>query len=229
MTQTSCAELARRLGGAIAKRSLLDHPFYQAWVAGELGLDDLAVYSRQYWRQVQAFPAHLESLSHRVPETVRMVLQQNLRDELEGEHLRLWRDFARSVGASDLDKAAVNGATRQCVAVFETAADEAPVPFALGMIYGYESQTPKVAATKASGLRTHHGLEDEALAYFDVHAELDVEHSSQLLACLAEVTGSERDLIQAELGASLGASAVWLLLDGVWAELTHTVSGDSAN
>lgn len=223
------SDLEKRLDASVSKRPLLDHPFYRAWVDGTLGLGDLAVYSRQYWRQVQAFPSHLESLSNRAPAGVATALEANLRDELEGGHLRLWRDFAAAVGAFNLDQARVNDETRRCLAVFEAAAAKAPLAFGVGMIYGYESQTPRVAATKASGLRTHFSLDDGAIAYFDVHAELDVEHASQLLQCIGEIAASQEDVALAELGASLGANAIWSLLDGVWAELGQGPSGYSAN
>ena len=55
-------DLITALDEATADKRLLEHPFYQAWAAGTLTQDDLAFYSTQYWRQVEAFPGYLESL-----------------------------------------------------------------------------------------------------------------------------------------------------------------------
>ena len=83
------------------------------------------------------------------------------------------------------------------------------------MIYGYESQTPEVAGAKASGLRSIYGIDGDGVTYFDLHGELDVEHSRELLAAIAELAPNDEALRQAEAGASAGATALWSLLDGV--------------
>ena len=40
----------------IAERSLLKHPFYQAWTAGTLSIERLQNYAVQYYPHVAAFP-----------------------------------------------------------------------------------------------------------------------------------------------------------------------------
>ncbi len=60
--------------------------------------------------------------------------------------------------------------TAACVNAFNASA-EASRSFALGMIYGYESQTPAVAETKIVGLRDHYGIEGAAADYFQLHGE----------------------------------------------------------
>ena len=52
----------------LAKYDLLQHPFYQAWSAGELSAQDLRFYAGQYFQQVSAFPAYLTALHARLPE-----------------------------------------------------------------------------------------------------------------------------------------------------------------
>ena len=47
---------------------ILEHPFYKAWAAGTLTLEDLSHYSAQYWRQVESFPAYLDHLAERLPD-----------------------------------------------------------------------------------------------------------------------------------------------------------------
>ncbi len=215
MSETS---LVQALDEAVRRRRLLDHPFYEAWAAGELTVDDLAFYSTQYWRQVEAFPGFLRSLAERVDNPqVREIVESNLRDEVEDDHPAMWVEFATSVGVNraDLEEAAVQPETAACVGAFAHAATTGSVPFALGMLYGYESQTPEVAKTKVEGLRDHYGIEGDGTRYFELHGELDVEHAHELGVALSLIVRSDADRAEAVAGAAAGADAVWTLLDGV--------------
>jgi pyrroloquinoline-quinone synthase len=203
-----------RLDRATADCRLLDHSFYKAWSAGELTLEDLSHYSTQYWRQVEAFPGYLKTLAERVgSDEARDILHANLSDELDQDHAGLWLDFAGAVGANDVPAAGIETETSACVDSFtEAVRDESP-QFALGMLYGYESQTPAVAETKVSGLRDHYGIDGPAVEYFRLHGVLDVEHSRDMAR--AVVLESNDDLAEAERGARAGAEAIRTLLDGV--------------
>lgn len=212
------ATIAQRLDEVVATKKLLDHPFYEAWAAGTLTTEDLNFYSRQYWRQVESFPAYLDHLAERLPEGVaRSTVLENLADERNDDHPGLWLRFAEALDAApqEVYATAPEPETTRCVKTFQLACDDAPLPFALGMLYAYESQTPDVAQTKVEGLRDHYGVEGEPVEYFRLHGELDVEHAKGLAAALAEVTTTEEDVRQAEAGAATGAGAIWGLLDGV--------------
>ena len=212
------SDIVSRLDRATADRRLLDHPFYQAWAAGTLTLDDLAFYSKQYWRQVEAFPSYLDGLDSRLPDgDARATIKANLADERDGDHAGLWLRFASAVGPSrsEVESSVPEHETAECVKTFELACKEAPLPFALGALYAYESQTPMVAKTKVAGLREHYSIDGDAVDYFELHGELDVDHAQGLASALADVIESEDDLRQAEAGASTGATAIWGLLDGV--------------
>ncbi len=208
----------RRLDEATAGRRLLDHPFYAAWAAGELTTEDLSYYATQYWRQVEAFPGYLEALAQRTEEpAVRKTLETNLSDERGDDHAGLWLRFAEGVGAeeSHVQESAVEDETAHCVSTFDIGSQSAPVPFALGMLYGYESQTPAVARTKVEGLRSHYGIDGDAVSYFELHADVDERHSDELADAVALACNDESELREAEAGAMTGAAAVWHLLDGV--------------
>ena len=210
--------LKTRLDQATAGRRLLDHPFYKAWAAGTLTVDDLSFYSTQYWRQVEAFPGYLESLAGRTPEgPARRTIEENLRDEVEGDHLGLWLDFAQGVGAAreTVLTSELLPETTDCVSAFTAAARDRSLPFALGMLYAYESQTPGVAATKIEGLRAHYDIDGPALQYFELHGELDVEHSDELAGAIAQLATDENARAEAEAGATAGAEAIWGLLTGI--------------
>lgn len=211
-------DIAARLDKATEGRRLLEHPFYQAWAAGELTLDDLQVYSGQYWRQVESFPSYLTNVAERVDDEVaKKTVLENLSDEVDDDHAGLWLRFAASVGAEEgtVRGAPIETETSQCVAAFSEGTAAASVPFALGMLYGYESQTPAVAETKICGLKEHYGITGEGLDYFALHGELDVEHASELAAAIERVVVTEEDAAEAEAGARAGAGAIWGLLDGV--------------
>jgi pyrroloquinoline-quinone synthase len=216
MTRTEV--VAERLDRATAERRLLDHPFYRAWAAGELTRDDLGFYSTQYWRQVETFPAYLRTLASRMPESPsRSAIESNLADEVDGDHAGLWQAFAEGLGhsASELDGADIEPETAACVEAFTEGTRDRSLAFGLGMIYGYESQTPDVAATKIEGLRNFYGLTGSTNEYFELHGELDIEHTRELAEVIAEVAGDEPSRAEAEAGARAGAEAIWGLLDGV--------------
>jgi len=218
MTGVAADRIAHRLDRATAKRRLLDHPFYRAWAAGDLSLDDLGFYSTQYWRQVETFPAYLRNLAKRLPESgARSSVESNLADEIDGDHAGLWQAFAERLGrsASELESADIEPETTACVDAFIEGTRRRSVAFGLGMIYGYESQTPEVATTKVDGLRAFYGVEGSATEYFVLHGELDVEHARELAEVIGEVAGDEESLAEAEAGARAGAEAIWGLLDGV--------------
>ncbi len=206
------------LDRATSGRRLLEHPFYQAWQEGTLTSDDLAFYSKQYWRQVEAFPGYLASLAGRIPPgPARDTVADNLRDEVDDDHPGLWLDFAAALGASpdEVRSSESEPETTRCVRAFTDGCASADLPFALGMLYGYESQTPAVAETKVTGLRDHYGIEGPAAKYFELHGELDVEHARELARAIGEVARTEEDLESARRGARAGAEAIYGLLDGV--------------
>ncbi|MDQ3987449.1 MAG: iron-containing redox enzyme family protein [Actinomycetota bacterium] len=211
-------DLKRRLDSATRNYRLLDHPFYRAWADGTLSLEDLRHYSAQYFRQVETFPTVLETLAERVPEPrAREIVLNNLRDERDGDHPGLWIRFAEALGVKedDLRSAPRSPETDQCALAFSEAASDMPVSFALGMLYGYESQTPQVAQTKVQGLKDHYGVDGSSVEYFSLHGELDVEHANELIEALDSVIENEEDEAAAAEGAARGAQAVWHLLDGV--------------
>jgi pyrroloquinoline-quinone synthase len=51
--------IANEVDRLIEERSLLKHPFYQAWQRGELTLDTLCAYTAQYYHHVLAFPQYV--------------------------------------------------------------------------------------------------------------------------------------------------------------------------
>ncbi len=213
----------KALDELIEKRSILQHPFYQAWREGRLSREDLAVYAQIYYPHVAAFPGYLQAALQAADDSlVRGELESNLAEEL-GEpkaHPELWLDFASGLGLEreQVSEASPHPAVRQMVAVFEMLSEQSS-PSALAALYAYESQQPEVARTKADGLVELYGIDDpQTLAYFEVHAEADLRHRAgerrALEHCLSD--GASMDQVLQAAGQAL--DAYWGLLDGVCAE-----------
>jgi pyrroloquinoline-quinone synthase len=201
---------------AVAERRLLDHPFYRSWAEGTLSREDLSFYAGQYWRQVEAFPGYLEAILDRLPVgEARDLIARNLSDERDDDHPGLWVRFARALGCDDLALESVEPETKACVEAFGGGSRTRSAPFVLGMLYAYESQTPEVSKTKIEGLRKFYGIDGDAVKYFELHGELDVEHAKDLSRALDTVIETEQDEIDAVEGARVGAAAIYGLLDGV--------------
>ncbi len=218
------SEALRRLDEIIRERSILEHPFYQAWEKGMLTQGQLATYARIYYAHVEAFPRYLEAaITHAEDPHIRMELADNLADELgnPAPHDALWLDFAAGVGADrdEVKAAAPHAAATAMVSTFRELA-QASLATGVAALYAYESQQPDVARTKAHGLRTHYGVADaETLAYFAVHEDADVRHRAgerqALAVCLA--AGVPADVVHS--AAERALDAYWSLLDGVCQEI----------
>lgn len=216
---TVLEQLERR----IAQRSILQHPFYQAWNAGALNQDQLAVYARLYYPHVAAFPGHLEAAAdHAADPQVRAELLDNLREELSEPrpHPEIWLSFAAALG---LDPDAVIAAdtapaTRATVDTFRELCT-GDTAGALAALYCYESQQPEVSHTKAEGLKRFYGIDGaEALEYFTVHQEADVRHREGELRSLRRCLEAGADGEAVLAAADRALDAYWGLLDGVCEE-----------
>lgn len=216
----STTRVLGQLDELIARRSILQHPFYQAWTAGELSQEQLAVYAQQYYPHVEAFPAYLRSaIDGARDEVIRAELLDNLREE-ESEpraHPEIWLSFAEGLGQDTeaVRASAPTAATRSTVEAFQALCEESTVS-AVTALYCYESQQPEVAHSKAEGLCELYGIDDPAtLEYFTVHEEADVRHREgerQAIARCLEAGATEGQVLCA---AERALDAYWGLLDGV--------------
>lgn len=210
-----------RIDAVLAEKSLLKHPFYQAWTAGSLTREDLAHYSRQYYAQEARFPRFVSAVHSNCPDAeVRKVLLENLNHEEAGSenHPELWLRFAGAVGAdrASVLTATADAKTSECVATFDRLS-RGDWRVGMAALYAYEAQQPAVAKTKIDGLKSNYGLDSkDALGFFQVHESVDAWHSQ-----------SERDILSAELkrepkladelvaSVSQACDALNTLLDGV--------------
>jgi pyrroloquinoline-quinone synthase len=207
--------------GIIAERNLLEHPFYQAWQKGELSLDDLRGYARQYYHHVLAFPQYVSAAHAICPNQAdRQELLENLIEEERGDenHPELWLRFAEGVGATrdEVERAGALPETERLVALFREATSRRSFAEACAALYVYESQVPEIAKTKIAGLKQFYGLDDpRGLQFFEVHIGADEIHSEVGAGMVRRHTPDEAARQAVLSTARECADALWGFLDGV--------------
>jgi pyrroloquinoline-quinone synthase len=216
-------DLIDRIDEMVERRSLLKHPFYQAWSMGTLPLDSLKEYASEYYHYELAYPTFLSGLHHRCTDQgVRQHLLDNLWDEEHGEdnHVELWLRFC---DALDLDRDTVRtgtptAATASLVDTYRDLTSHGPLAAGAAALYAYESQVPQVADSKIEGLDRFYGMDgDRDTSFFRVHRTLDVEHSAaerDMVRGLADDDDTEEAVIDA---VDRATDSLWRFLDGVYA------------
>jgi pyrroloquinoline-quinone synthase len=206
------------LNEKIETMHLLKHPFYVAWGAGELSLEDLRHYSRQYFAHVSAFPTYLSEMHCRCTDLKsRQIIAANLADEeaTSPTHPELWLDFAAGLGVDreSVLCAEVGSAMNDLIDTYRSVAGMDTGLAAAGL-YCYEKQIPAVAGAKIAGLEANYGLTDPTtLRYFRVHESADVEHAAQWESML---NASAPDPSEAAKVADEVLSALWKSLDEIY-------------
>ena len=199
---------------------MLKHPFYQEWTRGELSLERMREYARQYYHFEAAFPRLLSAIHTRTesPE-IRQVLLDNLWDEEHGErnHPALWLEFAAALGlsAEEVTGATLRPETKALIDHYEEVAREAPLGEALATLFAYEGQVPAIAWQKIKGLSDFYGFGPHQFEFFSVHLVADVAHAGhEMMAIERSMTDEE-----AVIGATQVACDLLLsFLDGCYEE-----------
>jgi pyrroloquinoline-quinone synthase len=220
-------EFFRQLEARIAKYDLLCHPFYKAWSEGRLTRDDLREYAQDYYHHVEAFPSYLAALGLRLEEgDERRAVLANMCDEkgVDGgagkesvPHSELWLDFAEGMGSTrNLEWHSPVREIRQLIRYFHRVASEGTAEQALAAFYVYESQVPRIAKEKESGLRETYHADDKTCGYFALHATADVYHSRIWHDLLEERIAARPEAADAALDtAEKTAHMLWKALDGI--------------
>jgi pyrroloquinoline-quinone synthase len=220
----STASIIDELRRIIEARSLLKHPFYQAWQNGELRLEHLRGYAGQYWHHVLAFPQYVSAAHAICPDQGdRQELLENLIEEERGDenHPELWLRFAEGVGATraDVRGSAPLPETRALVDLYRDATSRRSFAEACAALFTYESQVPEVAKAKIAGLKQFFAIDEpRTLQFFEVHIGADEWHS-EVGAQMVERHATDDATRAAVLRTTRQcADALWSFLDGVHRE-----------
>jgi pyrroloquinoline-quinone synthase len=201
-------EFFDRLETVRQRWNVLEHPFYQRWSDGELSGEELAFYAGEYRHVVTALAEAVAAAAGAAEPAVRAELEQHAAEE--ADHIELWDDFARAVGAP-VD-AEPTPETAECAQAWTAARDSLE---GLVTLYAIESGQPAISATKLEGLTRHYGLPaGPSTEYFRLHAELDHEHAAQSRGPIEDqLEGADHERLLAVAAAALRGN--WTLLDGV--------------
>ena len=213
------ASLTAAVAGAVEDRTLLAHPFYRRWEAGELELGELAEYAVHYRAFEAALPELLADTVGQLESDGQSVaagmVERNLADE-QGHpepHLDLFDRFAAAIaltpGAEGPGRAAL-----ELVDTYRQLSALGPVA-ALAGLAAYETQAAAIAASKGDGLRRWYGMDAAGTEFWDVHATMDTDHGEWTIDAL-ELLGA--DPAEVATAARRAADAWWALLDERQAE-----------
>ena len=216
-------DFLNRIEERIEVRSLLKHPFYQAWQEGKLTKEELKVYAAQYYHFESAFPVYLSSVHSRCDERdVRQSILENLWDEEHGDinHRAMWLDFCESLGLNreepEMTKPLTN--TQALLDTYHVICNKGTFQEGLAAIYAYEEQVPEIMIEKIRGLKEYFNITSEkALRFFEVHSVLDEDHSDREREGIVGYTKrTDEEAVERALQAAL--DGWWGFLDGVMEE-----------
>jgi len=205
----SKATMHDAINRALEGRELLTHPFYRRWEAGELSAQELTAYAEQYRHFEAALPTLLRGILEQLPAgEARSLVEQNLADETgDPTHLELFDTFLAAT--SGAPGAGAGPAISNLLTTYGEVLSQGPAQAVSGLL-AYETQAPDVARSKGDGLRKHYDFTEADTVFWDVHAELDVEHADWATQALARITD---DTATVESSARRVADAWWSFLD----------------
>lgn len=189
--------IKNELNEKLEKKSLLTHAFYKAWESGELPVDALRTYAREYGAFIRNMPQGWETLN------------DSATAEEEREHTALWQQFAvgleTEIGDAELPGTAA--LVEMSKHLFATRAS------ALGALYAFEAQQPATAASKLAGLRKHYSLPASVEPYFETHAANQHE-AEKLLSDIAGLQPAEQ--AEAVAACEQMSTALWDALTDIY-------------
>ena len=217
------------LDEVIAKNSMLDSPFYQAWRPGELTRAAIREYAKQRYAFEVAFPTYVSAVHSRCGNDFiarRMILENLMSEELWPEHhnqflpislhvmpwhQELWLRFTDGLGIarSEVFSTELLPEILSLIETFRTLTNSEDYRVGLAALYAYESQEPLVARTKRAGLENHYGIRDpRALETFSVHESADIEHNGREKIALVRSCLTPKQQADA-ISSAETASAAW--------------------
>lgn len=169
----TCGDLVESIENIVSSRSLLKHEFYQAWNRGELTIEHLRGYAKEYYWAAKHVPVVMDSIRGDMPANLsaiqRATFEKNAQEERE--HIELWERFASALGitAQELENYVPSQTVKDAV---DLIVEQAELGFEEGVaaMYAFECELPAISKTKIEGLQKFYNLSSEdAHAYFNEH------------------------------------------------------------
>lgn len=209
-------DLAREIESAVAARSLLQHPFYQAWSAGALTKEQLAGYAKEYYWAARHVPAVMAGIQKSTPRDLSKKLRDVIKHQSkeEREHVLLWERFARSLGISQRELRAYKP-TKTVRDAVASLVSFGKLGFVQGVaaMHAFECELPAISKTKSEGLKKFYSLKSrDAQVYFKEHLK-EERHLKLWRTFLASVAPTQR--MKALATAKKTVAAQNRILDGV--------------
>ena len=206
--------LVQEIDRIIEERSLLKHPFYQAWSDGKLTRESLAGYSKEYYQLVKAVPIFMTQLMDYVPSSLYNELDFHQQEEFS--HISMWERFASGLDVSRNDLLNYEGlyTTNHAISGMHTLMSS----FVSGStaMYALEKEIPKISQTKLEGLAEFYGLTSEDVTkYFKEHMEADIRHTASWKKVIDGFSDHDQEIISA---AESSVTCQNLLLDSCYEE-----------
>ena len=217
--------LLTNIDNEVEKRSLLKHKFYQMWSNGELNLEQLRGYSKEYFQLVKVVPKLVENVGgakqtpgneneSEATATTTEEIKQNM--EEESSHISPWIEFATSLGVPREELLGYQGLdkTRKAVSSLLDITDKS---FDEGVcaMYAYELELPKISRSKIDGLEKFYNISSpQAINYFEIHEEADVRHANVWRKLIKDIESKNHEVSLKAASRSLDAQN--MLLDAVY-------------
>lgn len=226
-------EFVRQLRQEVEAHQAVTHPFLRRFAAGGLTRWQIWGYASQHYYLVGFFTAYLEAIASRTPDgEVRRLVRDILEDEymrprrFEQSHPALYRRFLRAVGfrEREWDEVPLLPTTRAFVTTHLDMTLRSWLE-ALGAVGpGHEWAIPLMFPHLVQGIERSVQIDPEALEYFRLHIDLDVEHGKILEQCLVRwgETAEGQAAIRRGARRSLEARAAF------WRGLEEQLFGDEA-
>ena len=198
----------------IEERSLLNHPFYQAWSDGKLTREALTGYSKEYYQLVKAVPIFMTQLMDQVPSSLYDEL--DLHQQEEFSHIGMWERFASGLDVSRNDLLNHDGLYKTNHAISGMHHLMGSLESGVTAMYALEKEIPKISQIKLEGLAEFYGLTSEDVTkYFKEHMEADIRHTASWERLVDSLTSDENEIISA---AESSVTCQNLLLDSCYEE-----------
>ena len=204
--------LIKRIDEMIEERSLLKHPFYQMWSDGNLSLDSLTGYSKEYYQLVKSVPSFMTPIIEQAPDSLKNELISNQEEEIQ--HIKPWMRFASSLGVDEKELEHYAGLPKTIQAVSQLSSLMNSFEGGSCAMYAFEKEIPKISQVKLEGLAEFYGISSEqATEYFKLHTEADIRHAAAWRKALEQTSSKKEKLF---VIAEKSISAQNMLLDSCY-------------